>query len=166
VAETRAFPGFRSGEVARRTGVSADTLRHYERRGLLAKPRRRANGYRVYPPAAVDRVLLIQRALGLGFTLDELARFLRDRDGGRPPCRSVRELASQKLREVDRRLDELSEFRKELKRMLADWDARLAEAAGHEPARLLESLVSKPEGEPSPLRAAAFDNRRKRKDRS
>ena len=64
MAETRAFPGFRSGEVARRTGVSADTLRHYERRGLLAKPRRRANGYRVYPPAAVDRVLLIQRALG------------------------------------------------------------------------------------------------------
>jgi DNA-binding transcriptional MerR regulator len=165
VAETRAFPGFRSGEIARRTGVSADTLRHYERRGLLAKPRRLANGYRVYPPAAVDRVLLIQRALGLGFTLDELARFLRDRDGGRPPCRSVRQVAAQKLREVDRRLDELSEFRKELKRMLADWDTRLAGAAG-EPARLLESLVSKPEGGPSPLRAAVFDNRRKRKDRS
>jgi hypothetical protein len=66
---------------------------------------------------------------------------------------------------VDRRLDELSEFRKELKRMLADWDARLA-ASGDEPARLLESLVSKPEGAPSPLRAAAFENRRKRKDRS
>ena len=165
MGETRAFPGFRSGEIARRTGVSADTLRHYERRGLLAKPRRRPNGYRAYPPAAVDRVLLIQRALGLGFTLDELARFVRDRDGGRPPCRSVRDLATRKLREVDRRLDELSEFRKELKRVLADWDARLA-ASGDEPARLLESLVSKPEGAPSPLRAAAFENRRKRKDRS
>jgi len=165
VGETRAFPGFRSGEIARRTGVSADTLRHYERRGLLAKPRRLPNRYRAYPPAAVDRVLLIQRALGLGFTLDELARFLRDRDGGRPPCRSVRDLATRKLREVDRRLDELSEFRKELKRMLADWDVRLA-ASGDEPARLLESLVSKPEGRPSPLRAAAFEDRRKRKDRS
>ena len=166
MAETRAFPGFRSGEIARRTGVSADTLRHYERRGLLATPRRLANGYRVYPPAAVDRVLLIQRALGLGFTLDELARFLRDRDRGRAPCRSVRELAQQKLREVDRRLDELSEFRQDLQRMLSDWDARLAGTAGDEPARLLESLVSKPERAASPLRGAAFDRRRKRKDRS
>ena len=74
----------RSGEVARRAGVSADTLRHYEQRGLLGKPRRLANGYRAYPPEALDRVLLIQRALAVGFTLDELAELLRARDGGRP----------------------------------------------------------------------------------
>ena len=166
MTEPRDFPGFRSGEIARRTGVSADTLRHYEKRGLLATPRRLPNGYRVYPPAAVERVLLIQRALAVGFTLDELARFLRDRDRGRPPCRSVRELALQKLGEVDRRLGELSEFRKDLQRMLSDWDDRLAGTAGDEPARLLESLVSEPERAPSPLRAAAFDRRRKRKDRS
>ena len=91
MAETGRSRELRSGEVARRAGVSADTLRHYEQRGLLRKPRRLANGYRAYPPEALDRVLLIQRALAVGFTLDELAEILRDRDGGRPPCRKGRE---------------------------------------------------------------------------
>jgi DNA-binding transcriptional MerR regulator len=62
----------RSGELARLTGVSTDTLRVYERRGLLSKPRRSANGYREYPPEAHVRVRLVQRALAIGFTLDEL----------------------------------------------------------------------------------------------
>ena len=66
----------RSGEVARRAGVSTDTLAHYERRGVLRKPPRLANGYRSYPADAVDRVVLIKRALAVGFTLDELARLL------------------------------------------------------------------------------------------
>ena len=126
MAETRLSPGLRSGEIARRAGVSADTLRHYERKGLLRKPRRLANGYRAYPPEALERVLLIQRSLAVGFTLDELAELLSDRDRGQPPCRKVRELAGRKLRDVERQLSDLSEFREDLLRTLRDWDARLA----------------------------------------
>jgi DNA-binding transcriptional MerR regulator len=166
VTESQTSPGLRSGEIARRAGVSADTLRHYERRGLVAKPRRLANGYRVYPPEALDRVLLIQRALAVGFTLDELAGLLGARDRGHPPCREVRNLAERKLRDVDRQLEDLAEFRKALGGMLRDWDVRLARADGKAPARLLESLASNPEVRSSPMRESAFSRRRKRKDRS
>lgn len=166
MVETRLSPELRSGEIARRAGVSADTLRHYERRGLLGKPRRLANGYRAYPPEALDRVLLIQRALAVGFTLDELVELLRDRDSGQPPCRKVRALAERKLSEVDRRLADLAAFRKDLSRTLREWDVRLAKAEGDDPARLLESLASKPAVRSSPMRAFSFDRRRKRKDGS
>ena len=60
-----------AGELAHRVGVSTDTLRHYERKGVLPRPRRGANGYRMYPASAVDRVTLIRRALAVGFTLDD-----------------------------------------------------------------------------------------------
>ena len=166
MAEKRVSSDLRSGEIARRAGVSADTLRHYERRGLLGKPRRLANGYRAYPPEALDRVLLIQRALGVGFTLEELAELLRERDRGQPPCRKVRALAERKLRDVDRQMADLAEFRKDLHRTLCDWDVRLAKAEGENPARLLESLASKPAGRSSPIQAFSFDRRRKRKDGS
>lgn len=163
MAETQNLSRHRSGEVARRAGVSVDTLRHYERRGVLRKPQRMANGYRAYPADAVDRVLLIQRALSVGFTLDELARLLRARDAGRPPCREVRVLAERKLRDVERRLLDLTRIREALDRMLRDWDVRLAAAGGGTPARLLESLTSIPAARAFPLRAVGLD-RKERKD--
>src|SRR5437773_925083 len=91
----------RSGELARQAGVSADTLRHYERKGLIARPRRSPNGYREYPASTLDRVRLIRSALAVGFTLDELARILKERDQGGAPCRQVRQLAAEKLAEVE-----------------------------------------------------------------
>jgi DNA-binding transcriptional MerR regulator len=128
--------GLRSGEVARATGVSADLLRHYERRGLLAEPKRLSSGYRVYPVQAVDRVRLIQNALAIGFTLDELATFLRERDAGRAPCGKVRAVAGRKLEEVERRIEELVHFRDGLRQTLDEWDAR----RGTLPLRFLETL--------------------------
>ena len=62
----------RSGQIAHRTGVSTDTLRHYERLGLLAKPLRTTGNYRSYTPESEQRVQLIQRALSVGFSLLEL----------------------------------------------------------------------------------------------
>jgi DNA-binding transcriptional MerR regulator len=78
-------PALGPREVAARCRVSADTLRHYERKGLLPAPARTRAGYRRYAPETVARVQMVQRALLAGFTLDELARVLRDRDRGQPP---------------------------------------------------------------------------------
>lgn len=158
-----ATAGHRSGEIARRAGVSTDTLRHYERKGLLAKPRRLGNGYRVYPTEALDRVLLIQRALAVGFTLDELTRLFRARDRGQPPCREVRAIARRKLADLERQLEDLTRFREDLERLLEEWDARLAKT-GAAPARLLESLAAGPQIRSFTLRAVAFDRRGKRKE--
>ena len=82
-------------------GVSTDTLRHYERVGVLAKPLRTRAGYRQYPPEAVLRVRLVRRALSIGFSLAELSRILRTRDRGGAPCREVRELAARKLEQLE-----------------------------------------------------------------
>jgi len=160
--------GYRSGALAAKAGVSADTLRHYERRGLLAAAKRLPNGYRIYSPEALDRVLLIQRALSFGFTLDELARLLRARDRGQPPCREVRALAARRLEEVEQQMESLASFRATLQATLRDWDARLEKRRGAEPARLLDALVAGREDErptPSPLRGIQFDGRTRRKEK-
>ena len=131
----------RSGELAQLSGVSTDTLRHYERVGVLAKAPRTTGGYRQYPPAALDRVHLVRRAISVGFTLAELARVLRIRDKGGAPCRQVRDLAHSKLEEVERRLEELVLVRDHLQMLLKDWDERLARTAPGQRAGLLDLLV-------------------------
>jgi DNA-binding transcriptional MerR regulator len=128
-------------EVARTCAVSPDTLRHYERKGLLPPPARTRAGYRRYPPETIARVTLIQRALVVGFTLDELARVLRDRDRGAPPCRAVRDLVANRLGDLDARLAELTALRGELRRLLASWDRRLAATPPGRPAHLLQTLA-------------------------
>ena len=134
----------RAGELARAAGVSTDTLRHYERRGVLRAPRRSPNGYREYPPEALARVRLVRRALAFGFTLEELARVLAERGRGGAPCKQVRALAARKLADVEERLGELRALRGELRAILGEWDARLAETAGGARAGLLESLAERP----------------------
>jgi DNA-binding transcriptional MerR regulator len=129
-----------AGELARRAGVSPDTLRHYERKGVIQRPPRQANGYRIYPSETLRRVELVRRSLAIGFTLDELAKALRIRDQGGAPCRKVRELAVTKLGEVEERLKELLVLRDELRATLKEWDRKLAKAPKNLPARLLESL--------------------------
>ena len=131
---------YRSGELAELAGVSTDTLRHYERKGVLARPLRRANGYRQYPATALQRVRLVRRALAIGFSLDELAAVLSVRDRGGAPCAEVRTLAASKLSQVETRLRELVDLRNELRAVLKDWDTRLMHRAPGERAGLLESL--------------------------
>ena len=133
----------RSGDLARLAGVSSDTLRHYERKGLLARPSRSANGYREYPASDLDRVRLVRSALGIGFTLDELARILSVRDRGGAPCHQVRDLAGTKLAEVEVQLVELTALRDDLRRLLKSWDTLLAKNPPPERAGLLESLAAK-----------------------
>lgn len=154
----------RAGSLAREAGVSTDTLRHYERKGVLPKPRRSPNGYREYPPEALARVLLVRRALAFGFTLDELARVLRARDRGGSPCREVRALAASKLAGVETRLRELAALRDELRATLDVWDARLSKTGKGVRANLLESLSSRHTHENRDAPAHSWRRRNRRKD--
>lgn len=133
----------RSGELARLTGISTDTLRHYERLGLLSKPPRTSGGYREYPSQSPDRVRLIRRALSIGFSLPELKTLLNLRDQGQFPCRKAQALAKSKLEEVKGQIKELTAMQAQLEQILKNWDLRLSRAGRANPARLLESL---PEG--------------------
>jgi DNA-binding transcriptional MerR regulator len=130
-------------DVARATGVSTDTLRHYERQGLLPRVTRTAAGYRQYSAATVERVLLIQRALVVGFSLADLKRVLGARDRGGAPCRSVRALVGERLERLNQRIDEMRILRDELGVLLAEWDGRLARTPDGKRARLLETLGSR-----------------------
>ena len=131
---------FSPRELAELLGVSTDTLRHYERKGVLSPPHRGPNGYRQYAIESLERLQLVRRAMAVGFTLDELAKFLKEKDRGGSPCASVRQLASMKLAEVDERISELKTLRKELKETLNDWDMRLAHRRNGERANLLDHL--------------------------
>jgi DNA-binding transcriptional MerR regulator len=129
-----------SGELARLTGVSTDTLRHYERLGLLPKPPRTDGGYRAYPPHSLERVRLIRRALNVGFSLPELKTILKMRDAGEVPCRRVQAMAESKLEQVKQQIQDLVEMRDQLEVMLKHWNVKLARTRRGQPARLLEAL--------------------------
>jgi len=130
----------KSGELSRLAGVSSDTLRHYERLGVLPTPPRTNGGYRDYPANSLDRVRLIQSALRVGFSLSELATILKMRDRGEVPCQRVRAIAGHKLSEVKKQIEDLLRMRDQLERIVKDWDARLARTGNGKLARLLESL--------------------------
>jgi DNA-binding transcriptional MerR regulator len=130
--------------VARATGVSTDTLRHYERRGLLPRVHRTTSGHRRYSPEAVERVLLIQRALVVGFSLNDLSRVLAVRDRGGAPCHKVRALVGERLDALEQQIADLVLLRDDLRTLLTDWDVTLARTPTGKPAHLLDSLAARP----------------------
>lgn len=107
----------RTGEVAERAGVNVQTLRYYERRGLIAEPDRSPGGHRSYPPDTVARLGVIKAAQRLGFTLDEVADLL---DAGRRghPSRDLRAGSVAKLAEIDKKIHDLVTIRAELTRVI------------------------------------------------
>jgi DNA-binding transcriptional MerR regulator len=129
-----------SGELAKLAGVSADTLRHYERMKLLAAPRRSPANYRLYPRETADRVRLIRNALAVGFSLPEMAKILKVRDAGGAPCRQVKGLLEEKVEQMNEQIHDLTVMRDYLTAVLSDWDKQLAQTNGR-PARLLETLI-------------------------
>jgi DNA-binding transcriptional MerR regulator len=158
-----------AGELARLTGVSTDTLRHYERKGLLPLPPRTAAGYRRYPSDAVARVRLIQRALVIGFSLEDLARVLGERAAGGAPCQKVRGIVQDRLADLNQQLVDLELLKRDLHAILDEWDATLARTPPGKQAHLLDALVHRqdvPPRDPS-VRSSAWASRprvaRKRK---
>ena len=99
--------------------MNVQTLRYYERRGLLPEPARRESGYRVYGPDAVRRVRFIKRAQELGFGLRDAETLLGLAAGGPDRCDSARELAGEKIAELDRRIADLRAMRNSLERLAA-----------------------------------------------
>jgi DNA-binding transcriptional MerR regulator len=134
----------RSGQLAHLTGVSTDTLRHYERLGLLPLPQRTPGNYREYPRASQQRVELIQHALAIGFSLSELKTLLAVRDMGGAPCRHARELLNVKITALNQQIKDLISLRTELRRLAKDWDTRLRRTKPGQAARLLETVPRRP----------------------
>jgi len=93
----------RTSELAERAGVNTQTLRYYERRGLLARPPRSASGYRNYPASAEQLVRFVKRVQELGFSLDEAAQLVQLAAGGPRACASARALATARIGEIERR---------------------------------------------------------------
>jgi len=133
----------RSGELARLTGVSADTLRHYEKIGILATSQRTTGGYRMLPRTA-ERVQLAQRALQLGFSLHELSEILRVRDNGGAPCHRVLNLTEEKLHSLDQQIEQLQQTRAYMRKLVREWKAKLKHTPPGSKAMLLHSLVDTP----------------------
>jgi DNA-binding transcriptional MerR regulator len=132
----------KSGELAGLTGVSRDTLRYYERKGLLPAVQRLQNGYRRYPPDALARVRLIRGALGIGFTVDELREILSARDRGLAPCHRVHALAVEKAAALAARIAELAALQKALRGAIRSWARKLKSTAPGKAAGLLEMFVA------------------------
>lgn len=108
----------RTGELARRAGVNVETLRFYERKGLLPVPPRRASGYREHPPEAVDLVRFIKRAQELGFSLREIKELLGLRNVPRATCGDVVVLARRKIEAIDAKISDLRAMRAALTKLL------------------------------------------------
>jgi DNA-binding transcriptional MerR regulator len=153
----------RTGELARHAGVSPASVRLYERRGLLPTAVRTASGYRAFPSEAAERIQMIQCALAVGFTLDELARFFRRRDAGGAPCREVLALAQRKLLELKRRRKQLELLCDFLESTLRSWTAAIEKTPRGRRAGLLQSLSKKAPwlaGIESPLVHGTFGKKR------
>ena len=131
----RAMPGVRAadrsgdkvngalkiGQLARRVGVTAKAIRFYEVKRVLPRPMRGVNGYRLYSQDAVETLTFVKQATGLGLTLAEIREIIAIRLGGGPPCVHVRRLLQDKARELDRRLRDLIDMRRQIRRSLAAW---------------------------------------------
>ncbi|HEX4783038.1 MAG TPA: heavy metal-responsive transcriptional regulator [Candidatus Sulfotelmatobacter sp.] len=135
------FQTLRSGALANAAGVSPDTIRHYERIGVLQRASRTDSGYRVYPASALERVLVVQRALRIGFTLAELAKVLKARDAGGASCHRVYQLARDKLKGIEADIETLKRTRRYVKKVLCDWEQRIESPGSEKKSHLLYSLT-------------------------
>ena len=121
---------FRIGEVARQSGVAIETLRFYEKSGLLSPEGRTQSGYRLYDGNVLERLRFIKKAQSVGFRLDEIARIIEESEAGKRPCKEVRRLAAEKLSELEKRIRELQRYRRELKETLNAWE-HIGESEGY-----------------------------------
>jgi DNA-binding transcriptional MerR regulator len=107
-------------KVADLAGISADTVRYYERIGLLPAPERSRSGYRLYEPEAVDRLQFIKRAQRFGLRLEEIGELLEIGERGLCPCGHTRALLESRARELEGEMAAMAQLHADIQRMLAD----------------------------------------------
>lgn len=105
------------GQVAKRAGVGVETVRFYEREGLVAEPARRPSGYRQYPVEVVRRILFIRHAKELGFTLKEISELLSLRVDPKSTCADVRRRARDKIQDIEAKITSLEQMKSALERL-------------------------------------------------
>lgn len=119
---------YQIGELAARSGLTPDALRYYERLGLLPPSQRTAGGFRVYTPAALDRLHFIKQAQTLGLSLQEIGALVSYTDrGGLKRCQRVHDLLQRKIADLDTKLAELKEFRRTLQGYFVECERTLAD---------------------------------------
>jgi len=110
------------GEVSKESGLSIDTIRYYEKIGLLEKPVRSEGGFRLYGRQAVEKLKFIQKAQDFGLTLSEIKQIIHQSERGLKSCCSyVGELLQKKLGELETKMRELQETRRDLKNLVKRW---------------------------------------------
>lgn len=105
------------GRLAREAGVNLETVRYYERRGLLSKPPRSASGYRLFPAEAARRLRFIQRAQELGFSLGEIRELLSLRMSASARSRDVRKRAEAKIADIEAKIRSLDSMKRTLRKL-------------------------------------------------
>lgn len=108
-------------ELAKRAGVTADTVRHYTRSGLLVPTRDESNGYNCYSNDGLARLLFVRKARRLGFSLGDVRDILRESTHGHSPCPLVRKIMEQRLRETRHGLQDLEKLQARMEHAAALW---------------------------------------------
>jgi MerR family mercuric resistance operon transcriptional regulator len=114
------------GMLSKKTGVNGETIRYYEKIGLLPEPARSSSGYRIYPDSQLNRLSFIRRCRELGFALKEVAALLKLVDGGHYTCKEIRDHTIRHLRDVENRILDLNKMRQTLKDMVSECEGGLA----------------------------------------
>ncbi|MBB3233066.1 MerR family transcriptional regulator [Halomonas stenophila] len=141
-------------ELARHAGVTAETVRHYTREGLLRPERHPGNGYQLYDETDLERLRFIQRARTLGFGVAEIREILEHADQGDSPCPLVRDLLASRLPEIRARIQVLEALASRMEQALDAWaDMPDGTPDGHSLCRLIESF-------PEPLENARKETSR------
>ena len=129
-------------ELARRAGVTADTVRHYTRSGLLVPIRDESNGYNCYSSGDLARLLFIRKARFLGFSVGDVRNILKESSHGHSPCPLVRKIIEQHLQVNRRRLQDLEKLQMRMEHAAALW-ANMPDgmADGHAVCQLIEAIA-------------------------
>lgn len=117
--------GFFIGELAKQAQVTVDTIRYYEKIGLLPKPKRLVSRYRIYESKALDRLIFIKQAQELGLSLAQISELLQFQKNDRSACLKVQEVLAGKIKEIDQRIKTLKNFRGTLNTFLTQCNAVL-----------------------------------------
>jgi DNA-binding transcriptional MerR regulator len=123
-------PTFQIGELAKRTALSIDAIRFYERRNLLPTPSRSTGRFRLYTPEAIERLRFMRRMQGLGFSLQEIKELMGVRADRAHACSAVRQFLKTKLADVAVRIQELQQLETELKADLRKCNRALQQQRG------------------------------------